>query len=81
MKYIALVPALLAPPLLFGQAAKPTGLTDRYCVGCHTDKARSGGFSLSQLDLAHPERNAAVAEKVILKVLTGLMPPAGQPRP
>ena len=81
MKHIVIVPVLLASPLLFGQSAKPAGLTDRYCVGCHTDKTRSGGFSLSQLDLVHPERNAAVAERVILKVRTGMMPPAGQPRP
>ena len=88
MKYTLLVPVLLASPLLFGQGAKPAaavpsaaGVPDRYCLGCHTDKTKSGGFSVSQLDVAHPERNAAVAERVILKLRTGMMPPAGQPRP
>ena len=80
MKYILLVSALLASPLVFGQG-QPAGLTDRYCAGCHTDKARAGGFSLSQLDVAHPERNAALTERVILKLRTGMMPPAGRPRP
>jgi len=83
MKYTAFVSALLVSPLLFGQGAKPAAapLLDRYCVGCHTDTTKAGGFSVSQLDVAHPERNAAVAERVILKVRTGMMPPAGQQRP
>src|SRR5689334_12377200 len=53
---------------------------DRYCVSCHNDKLKSGGFSWSQLDFAHPEQNAELAEKVVRKVRAGMMPPAGAPR-
>src|SRR5579884_776108 len=56
-------------------------LKDQYCVGCHNDKLKSGGFSWTQLDVAHPEQNADLAEKVIRKLRAGMMPPAGARRP
>src|SRR5579884_2351188 len=56
-------------------------LVQKYCSGCHNEKLKSGGMSLTQLDLAHPEANPELAEKVIKKLRVGLMPPAGRPRP
>src|SRR5215471_4915208 len=56
-------------------------LKDEYCVGCHNDKLKSGGFSWTALDVEHPQQNAALAEKVIRKVRAGMMPPAGARRP
>jgi mono/diheme cytochrome c family protein len=56
-------------------------LVTQYCAGCHNDRLKSGDFSWSKLDLAHPDQNAAEAEKVIRKVRVGLMPPPGMPRP
>src|SRR5688500_2991816 len=56
-------------------------LVDKYCAGCHNDSAKSGGFSWSGLDLAHPEQSAQQAERVLRKLKAGLMPPAGLPRP
>ena len=53
----------------------------RYCVGCHNDRVKSGGFSWTELDLARPDHNAKRAEDVIRKVRAGLMPPAGARRP
>lgn len=72
--------------ILFGAAAMaqtspPRALVNQYCAGCHNDKLKSGGFSFSTLDLAHPEQNAVQAEKVIRKLRAGLMPPPGMPRP
>jgi cytochrome c551/c552 len=55
-------------------------IVNQYCLGCHNDKLKSGGFSWTKLDLAHPEENAEQAEKVIRKVRAGLMPPPGLPR-
>jgi hypothetical protein len=52
-----------------------------YCVKCHNDKLKSGGFSWTDLDIPHPEANAQQAEKVIRKLRAGMMPPSGQPRP
>jgi cytochrome c551/c552 len=69
----------LSAAALFAQA--PRALVNQYCAGCHNDKLKSGGFSWTKLDLAHPELNADQAEKVIRKVRAGLMPPAGLPRP
>lgn len=56
-------------------------LVDRYCAGCHNDTLKSGGFSWTALDLVHPEQTAELAEKVIRKVRSGMMPPAGSRRP
>src|ERR1051326_7429252 len=56
-------------------------LVNQYCVGCHNDKLRSGGFSWADIDLAHPENNPAQLEKVIRKLRAGMMPPAGARRP
>ncbi|MBA3269126.1 MAG: DUF1592 domain-containing protein [Acidobacteria bacterium] len=53
----------------------------QYCAGCHSDRVKSGGFSWSEIDLAHPDRNAEQSEEVIRKLRAGLMPPAGSRRP
>jgi mono/diheme cytochrome c family protein len=67
--------------LLFGCLGQGQTLVNQYCVGCHNDTLKSGGFSWTTLDAAHPERNVDEAEKVIRKVRAGLMPPPGLPRP
>src|SRR5437870_13838818 len=38
-------------------------------------------MTLTSLDLAHPEQNAELAEKVIRKLRAGMMPPPGAKRP
>ncbi|HEV8394414.1 MAG TPA: DUF1592 domain-containing protein [Vicinamibacterales bacterium] len=52
-----------------------------YCIGCHNERARTGGLSLEGADLravpAHPE----LWEKVIRKLRLGMMPPQGARRP
>jgi mono/diheme cytochrome c family protein len=58
-----------------------SALISQYCSGCHNEKVKSGGMSLTALDLAHPERNAELAEKMIRKLNAGLMPPVGARRP
>lgn len=59
----------------------PRGAIDRYCAGCHSAKVKSGGLTIGALDAAHPERDAAEWEKVVRKLRSGMMPPAGAPRP
>jgi len=56
-------------------------LADQYCAGCHNDKTKSGGFSFTEIDLARPDQSAERAEKIIRKVRSGMMPPAGSRRP
>jgi hypothetical protein len=56
-------------------------LVTKYCVGCHNDRAKTGGLSLEKLDADHPEANPETWEKVIRKLRAGLMPPSGAQRP
>lgn len=51
------------------------------CVACHNDKAKTADISLVGVDYDNVSRSAAVWEKVLRKVRTGEMPPAGLPRP
>jgi hypothetical protein len=69
--------AVVGPPISSPERAFVT----HYCSGCHNDKLRSGGMTLTRLDVAHPDRNPELAEKVIRKLQAGMMPPAGMPRP
>jgi len=62
-------------------AQTATPLLSQYCSGCHNDKLKSGGMTLTKLDLEHPGQTAELAEKVIRKLRVGLMPPPGMPRP
>jgi len=62
-------------------AAHYRAVLDRYCVGCHNDRLKTGGLSLQTLDLAQVPANAEIFEKVIRKVHAGMMPPASMPRP
>jgi hypothetical protein len=50
-------------------------------MGCHSDRVKSGGLALSQLNLDAVDQSAEIAEKVIRKLRGGLMPPAGAKRP
>jgi len=56
-------------------------MVNQYCAGCHNDKVKSGGFSWTEVDLAHPELNADRVERVIRKLRSGMMPPANARRP
>jgi mono/diheme cytochrome c family protein len=62
-------------------AAANRATVQKYCFGCHNEKVKSGGLTLSTLDMARVTGNADVWEHVIRKVRTGAMPPAGRPRP
>ena len=56
-------------------------LVNQFCSGCHNDSQKAGGFSWTEIDLARPDQNAERAEKVIRKIRSGMMPPAGARRP
>src|ERR1051326_2788414 len=57
------------------------GLLNRYCVTCHNEKLKTAGLMLDKMDLEHVSAGVEVWEKVIRKLRTGAMPPAGMPRP
>jgi len=62
-------------------AAGAQATIDRYCVTCHNPRTKAGGLALDALPVAGAARDAQTWEKVIRKVRTGMMPPAGAPRP
>src|SRR5947208_1316758 len=62
-------------------ASSHRALIDRYCVGCHNDRLKTGGLSLSAIDMVNVANGARTWEKVVRKLRVGLMPPAGAPRP
>ena len=78
-----------ASPKLASQAAsggEQTALVKQYCATCHNDrnKNNAGGLSLASFDAAkvgHDAQVAEVAEKMIRKLRSGMMPPANARRP
>jgi len=93
----SLVTALLlsAPQFSFGQATTGAAggrpgatistdyraVLNRYCVTCHNEKLKTAGLLLDKMDVAKIPESAEVWEKVIRKLRTSAMPPAGMPRP
>ena len=62
-------------------AADPAALLKQYCVTCHNERLKTAGLLLDQLDVTHVGVRADVWEKVVQKVRSGTMPPAGSRRP
>ena len=56
-------------------------LVNRYCLGCHNDRALQGGLSLEAAPLDDVAGHAEVWERVVRKLRAGAMPPAGSARP
>ena len=62
-------------------ATPAASLVATYCAGCHNDRAKVGGFSLSGADAVQVGRSAESWEKVIVKLRSRSMPPPGMRRP
>ena len=56
-------------------------LIEEYCVRCHSDRRLRGNLSLETFDASAPHVQGEVAEKMILKLRAGMMPPPGVSRP
>jgi uncharacterized protein DUF1592/uncharacterized protein DUF1588/uncharacterized protein DUF1585/uncharacterized protein DUF1587/uncharacterized protein DUF1595 len=62
----------------------PGALNDvvkRYCQRCHSDAVRRGNLSLAPFDVAAAPAMPEVAEKMVAKLRSGMMPPPGSARP
>ena len=89
--FCLLCAALGASALLEAQEAAPADpagehrqVLDRYCVGCHNDRTLTASLTLQSVNVARAgeeARETEVWEKVIRKLATRSMPPAGRPRP
>src|SRR5512134_151678 len=75
--------ATAAPPPPTLTAASEKQLLDRYCLGCHNEKARTAGvdsarkLALDSLDRTRVSRDATTWALVVRKLRAGMMPPAG----
>jgi len=53
----------------------------RYCSKCHNTEDFAGGFAFDQLNRSDLHPDAALWEKVVRKLRSGMMPPPGEDRP
>ena len=61
-----------------------TAVVKRVCAGCHSESRRSGELVLEKFDVgtvASAPRTIEIAEKMIVKLRAGMMPPPGRTRP
>jgi hypothetical protein len=70
-------PAGPAPPT----AAPNQSFLTRNCVACHNQRLQTAGLALDNVDWSRIGADADKWEKVVRKLRTGSMPPAGRPRP
>jgi mono/diheme cytochrome c family protein len=71
---VARVPA--SPP-----APEATAVLNQYCVSCHNQRTLTAGLAIDRLNAASVHDDPGAWEKVVRKLRTGTMPPAGSPRP
>ncbi|MFN8582207.1 MAG: DUF1592 domain-containing protein [Gemmatimonadaceae bacterium] len=50
-------------------------------TSCHSEKRKLGNLVLAEFDVAQATKNPEVAEKMIVKLRTGMMPPPGVKKP
>jgi cytochrome c551/c552 len=72
-----------APASTTMTVVEQNALVKQYCVTCHNDrnKDRTSGLSFQAFDAAAITDHADVAEKMIRRLRSGMMPPAGSRRP
>ena len=56
-------------------------LVNRYCVGCHNERLRTGNLALDTVPVSSVGQHPEIWEKVVRKLRGGVMPPVGRPRP
>ncbi len=68
-------------PAAHASEASVRATLDRFCVRCHNDRTLTAGLALDNQDLAEVGPDAETWERVIVKLRSRTMPPAGSPRP
>jgi hypothetical protein len=73
------------PAPMSSRAAAPVqdhnAVVKQYCVGCHNERSKAGGLVLETFDIAKVTDIAPAAERMIVKLRAGMMPPPGSRRP
>jgi len=81
---LAIAPAAFVHAPRPAPAVPPEELTEvvrRVCGLCHNDALLTGNLSLQHFDVAKADTQPVIAEKMIVKLRAGMMPPPGIPRP
>ncbi len=73
--------AIVSTPLIAKETQSMSPIIQQYCVLCHNDVILQAGMSLQHFDVNRPEMNPVLAEKMILKLRAGMMPPQEAPKP
>ena len=77
-------PAMVAGHTVGAGLEAQSAMVKQYCAGCHSERGKAGGLSLATFDASQVGQDPAIgqtAEKMIRKVRSGMMPPAGARRP
>jgi mono/diheme cytochrome c family protein len=61
--------------------ASPAAVFNRYCVTCHNPRLKTAGLVIDPAVLSDAGANPELWEKVVRKLRSSAMPPAGAPRP
>jgi len=69
------------PALDAGTLLDDNAVLEEYCVRCHNDRRLRGNMSLEEFDAQAPELQGELAEKIVVKLRAGMMPPPGVSRP
>src|SRR5438874_2607728 len=81
-QHAAAKPAAASPAAPSAGASSTRTLLDSYCVRCHNERLKTGGLILDRTVNADDVSVAPdMWERVVRKVRSGAMPPAGLPRP
>ena len=62
-------------------STSPRAVLNRYCVSCHNEKLKTAGLVLDTIDAGNVGTTAETWEKVVRKLRSRAMPPAGSLRP
>ncbi|MBN8829732.1 MAG: DUF1592 domain-containing protein [Sphingomonadales bacterium] len=62
-------------------AKAPDPLIGKYCMSCHDSVEKTAGIAFDEMSLAHPGRDGEKWEAAVRRLMSGMMPPAGAPRP
>lgn len=77
----AAVQAAPATRTAAGAVTDHNAVITKYCATCHNDRRPAAGLSLVGFDVTKAVEHAETAEKMIVKLQAGMMPPMGAQRP
>jgi len=61
--------------------APPSAVLEQYCITCHNSRLKTAGLVLDPADLSRVSAKPELWEKVVRKLRSSSMPPAGAPHP